>query len=235
MKPAALHERIRAEIETAILSGALAPGERIPSEQVLMTEYGCARMTVNKALSALATAGLLERRKRAGSFVARPRAQSMELAIPDLREEISARGQVYGWRMESRRVLDAATDARAAQLGAEGQLLEICGLHFADGVPFAWEERLVSLSAVPEIADLDFTIDPPGSWLLHHIPWTEGENRIGAIKAPVDAAALLGVEPGEACLLLTRRTWRGDEGITLVRQLFLAGHYELVARFGSQI
>jgi DNA-binding transcriptional MocR family regulator len=49
MKPAPLHERIRAEIEGAILEGKLRPGDRIPKETELMAEYGCARMTVNKA------------------------------------------------------------------------------------------------------------------------------------------------------------------------------------------
>jgi len=35
-----------------------------------MAQYGCARATVNKAVSALAAAGLIERHRRAGSFVA---------------------------------------------------------------------------------------------------------------------------------------------------------------------
>ena len=48
------HERIRSEMEAEILSGALKPGERLPTEQELMQRYGCSRMTVNKALSALA-------------------------------------------------------------------------------------------------------------------------------------------------------------------------------------
>jgi GntR family histidine utilization transcriptional repressor len=38
--------------------------------------------------------------------------------------------------------------------------------------------------------------------------------------------------PGSACLTLERQTWRGGEGITLVKQQFVAGAYELVARFG---
>ena len=85
MKPAPLHERIRSEIEAAILAGDLRPGDRIPRETDLMAEYGCARMTVNKALSALAGSGMVERRKRAGSFVAQPRAQAMvEAGLADI-------------------------------------------------------------------------------------------------------------------------------------------------------
>ena len=51
------------------MSGEWAPGHRIPFEHELATEYGCSRMTVNKALSQLARAGLIERRRRSGSFV----------------------------------------------------------------------------------------------------------------------------------------------------------------------
>jgi cytochrome c-type biogenesis protein CcmF len=57
-----LHQRIRADIQERILSGAWPPGHRVPAEHELMAEYGCSRMTVNKALSALAAAGLIDRR-----------------------------------------------------------------------------------------------------------------------------------------------------------------------------
>ena len=68
-----LHQRIRSEIEGRILSGEWAPGYRIPFEHEMMARHRCARMTVSKALSGLASAGLIVRRKGSGSFVARPR------------------------------------------------------------------------------------------------------------------------------------------------------------------
>ncbi|HET7413771.1 MAG TPA: GntR family transcriptional regulator, partial [Pararhizobium sp.] len=60
-----LHQRIMADIEEKILSGAWPPGHRIPFEHELTAEYGCSRMTVNKALTQLARAGLIARRRRA--------------------------------------------------------------------------------------------------------------------------------------------------------------------------
>ncbi len=50
----ALHDRIRRDVEKRILSGEWRPGHRIPYEHELMADYGCARMTVNRAISALA-------------------------------------------------------------------------------------------------------------------------------------------------------------------------------------
>ena len=46
-------------------------------------------------------------------------------------------------------------------------------------------------------------------------------------------APLLNLEPGAACLSIERKTWRGEARITLVRQSFVAGSFELVARFGA--
>ena len=81
-KPASLQQQIRADIEKKILSGAWAPGFRIPVEHELMVRYGCARMTVSQALASLVQAGLLIRRKRGGSFVAEQHFQSVVLTIP---------------------------------------------------------------------------------------------------------------------------------------------------------
>ncbi|WP_206245331.1 histidine utilization repressor [Novosphingobium terrae] len=229
----ALHERIRAGIEAEIISGTLSPGDRLPFEHELMDIHGCSRMTVNKALSALATAGLIERRKRAGSFVARPKVHAMVLDIPDLAAEIIGKGQSYAYRLLSRKIKAPASMEERALAGS-GRVLTLEGLHLADGTPLALERRLVALAAAPDMADADFTVEPPGSWLLHHVPWTEAENRISAIGATPHEAEHLGVEAGTACLALERRTWRGEEHITHVRQLFIGAAYDLVARFGPK-
>ena len=63
-KAKSLHELILGEVEGRILSGEWPPGYRIPFEHELTAQYGCSRMTVNKALSALVKKGLIERRRR---------------------------------------------------------------------------------------------------------------------------------------------------------------------------
>ena len=97
-----LHGRIYAELEDRILSGEWQPGTRIPFEHELTEQYGCSRMTVNKAISELAGRGLVTRRRRAGTFVAAPRTHAAVLAIPDLRAEVTTRGEAYGYRLLAR-------------------------------------------------------------------------------------------------------------------------------------
>ena len=226
-----LHARIRGELEAKILSGEWPVGTRIPPEHELTTQYGCSRMTVNKAVSALVADGLITRNRRAGSFVARPRMQSAVLHIPDIQQEVAARGAVYGYaciKVEHR-------PACCEYLGEEGHLLGpslfIRSLHSSDGTPLLLEDRHIFLNAVPDAATVDFTATPPGSWLIGHVPWTEAEHRISADIADAAAAKALTVPPGSACLVVDRRTWRGTATLTRVRQVFRGDAYHLVARF----
>ena len=85
-----LHKRILNDIEGHILSGEWPPGARIPFEHELSETYSCSRMTVNKALTQLAKSGLIERRRKAGSFVTRVPSRSVVLEISDTKAEVMA-------------------------------------------------------------------------------------------------------------------------------------------------
>src|SRR5580693_8839689 len=101
--PASLHRRILADIEARILSGEWPPGHRIPFEHELTTQYGCSRMTVSKVLTQLARAGLIARRRRAGTFVTRPHSQAAVLEIHDIKAEAAALGRAYRFEIAARR------------------------------------------------------------------------------------------------------------------------------------
>lgn len=223
-----IEARIRAELEQQIRSGGLKPGQRIPFEHELVAHYGCARGTVGKALASLARAGLIERRRKAGSFVARPHSEAAVLDIPDIAAAVAQRGG--GYRFELR--------ARAEERAGEGavfatgtRLLRLEGVHHAEDGPFAHELRRISLTAVPEAEVADFAQTPPGEWLLGHVPWSEAEHRIAAVGAAGAVAACLAVARGTPCLQLDRTTWRNGEPVTRVRQSFPGDRYDLVARF----
>lgn len=235
-KDLTLHKRIRTDISERILSGAWPPGYRIPFEHELMAEYGCSRMTVNKALAPLAESGLIIRRRKSGSVVSRPRIHSVVLDIPDIPAEVTARGEPYGYELQSRRVRIASLhEVEALGLLAPVEVLVLRCLHRASGRPFAVEERLINLEAVPEAATVDFARTAPGSWLLGHVPWTEAEHRISAANVTRATSVLLGIEPTAACLVLERQTWRGEDRITHVRLTFPGEAYDLVARFSPQL
>lgn len=230
-----LHERIRDGIQARILSGELAPGDRLPTEAELCAAHGCARMTVSKALQALAVAGMIERRRKAGSFVARPRTHAMVLDVPDLQSAVRARGSAYAYALTARDVrLSSSSEALESGFDAAHALLLLSGVHAADGRPFAFEERAVDLASVPRMRGVDFSSTAPGTWLLEHVPWTEAETRISAAIADARLASRLAIDRGAALLVVERRTWRGADAITSVRQTFDAASYDLQARFSAR-
>jgi GntR family transcriptional repressor for pyruvate dehydrogenase complex len=58
------------EISSQILHGELVPGDRLPTERVLVEELGVSRTVLREALSSLEALGLLETRGTRGRFVA---------------------------------------------------------------------------------------------------------------------------------------------------------------------
>jgi GntR family histidine utilization transcriptional repressor len=231
----ALHTRISGDLAERIRSGEWPPGRRIPFEHELTAQYGCARATASKAVQALADAGLVERRRRAGPIVASPRIQTAVLEIPELQTEVMRRGQVYAYQQLARCLRPVnPLDPDEASLASNGDVVELRCRHFANGRVLAVEDRLIHLGAAPAAAAADFRTVSPGAWLLAHVAWSEAEHRIGALAADADAAAALDVAVGTACLSLKRWTWRAGEGVTFVRQQFAAETFELVARFAPK-
>jgi len=231
MKRVSIHDRIRGDIEGRIMSGTWEAGHRLPPEHALMEEYGCSRMTVHKAIDGLVDRGLIDRRKRAGSFVAAPKAHRAALEIPDVASEIVGQGKAYRLGLIARVEREADSRDRDLLEIAGGPVLSLHCLHRADGKPFALEERLISLAAVPAARDVDFAQESPGGWLLAHVPWTDARHRIAAIAASLAVADRLGVAVGSPCLSVERWTWRSDARITYARQLYPGDRHALVASF----
>ncbi len=236
LRPAAgsvsLHQQILADIELRILAGEWPPGHRIPFEHELTAKYGCSRMTVSKALTQLAAAGLIERRRKAGSFVTRPHSQSAVLEIQDVRAEVEALGLPYRYEILARRTRSASRADRAVfEVGLADMVLELRCRHDAAQQPFCLEERLINLSAAPDAANEPFAEVSPGAWLVERVPWTSAEHRISAGATRGETARALKIAEGVPCLIIERRTWSGETPVTQVKLTYPGEAHELVARF----
>ena len=74
-----LYIQIADQIRDQISSGAVQPGQQLPSERDLALELGVSRPTVREALIALEVAGLVEIRVGVGAFVAGKAERAAEL------------------------------------------------------------------------------------------------------------------------------------------------------------
>ncbi|MDE1674353.1 GntR family transcriptional regulator [Nocardia gipuzkoensis] len=66
------YERIAGELRQQIQRGDLKPGERLPTEQELVSQFGVSLATIRQALSTLRTEGLISSKHGIGSYVRQP-------------------------------------------------------------------------------------------------------------------------------------------------------------------
>ncbi|MEM1198539.1 MAG: UTRA domain-containing protein [Pseudomonadota bacterium] len=227
-----LYEQIRRAIAQKITRRQWLPGDRIPFESELCAALNTSRMTVNKALQSLADDGLIVRRRKAGSFVATQQSVQAPLTIAKIEDEVAAEGKAYSYELIARTATRAEGKLTVAGIFPRGtDVVHIRCRHLADGTPVLFEDRYISLKAVPAAGDEPFDATPPGSWLLEHVPWTEAEHAICAVSADPDLASQLGVSVGAACLRIERRTWADDETVTFVHLTYPGHHRTLIGRF----
>lgn len=210
-----LDRQIRSDIEAKIYSGHWPPGSRLPFEVDLASVYGCSRMTVNKVMTALVAAGLIVRRRKAGTFVALPAGEQSLFVIHDLDQEAARLGTTHTHAI-LHRAIRPASKAETSERGVSdaGHVLSLRCRHDFGGVPFALEKRRIYLETVPAAAEEDFADIAPGTWLLQQVPWTKASHRVSARNATTAVAKALAVSPATACLILNRRTWHDGAVVT---------------------
>jgi GntR family transcriptional regulator, histidine utilization repressor len=223
-----IHDALRQQI----VSGIWPAGYKLPSEHELAREFDCARMTIGKALGALAERGFVIRRRRTGTIVSAPRPQQSVLEIHDIEAEVLATGQEYRYERSTREIRSATpADAEALDVPAGTSVLLVTGLHRADDRPHALERRLINLESVPSARQERFTDVSPGRWLLARIPWTDAEHQISALNADRKMSQALEIAKNTACLCIERRTWLEEQRITHVRLIYPCDQHRLIARF----
>lgn len=69
VKSVNLCDAVAQQILDLISEGALQPGDRLPTEVQLMKQFEVGRSTLREALQSLSTMGVIETRRRAGTFI----------------------------------------------------------------------------------------------------------------------------------------------------------------------
>jgi GntR family histidine utilization transcriptional repressor len=216
---------VKNEVLRRIHAREWKPGDLIPNEVDLALEFGCARTTVNRALRDLATAGLLDRRRKAGTRIAAQPVAKATVEISVIRTEIEDQNKSYNYQLISRCLIEPPTEVSSAFKTAPNKpLLHVTALHLADGTPYAFEDRWIDPAIAPGILEESFEDISANEWLLEFTPYTRGQIVFAAVSATKEYATVLQCPEQSALFTIERMTWDGDKAITKVRLLFRRGH-----------
>jgi GntR family transcriptional regulator len=214
--------------------GRLQPGDRLPSDAELCSEYGVSRMTARNAMQRLAEEGLVARQPGRGSFVATVPAHRRADRLMTFSSEMTRRGRVPSSRLLTR-VVRPASPAEASELGlGRGDpVVVVRRLRCADDEPIAVETAILEGRCAPAVlaADLEH-----GS--LHEVlglagfVLRRGTGTISAAAATDEDAELLAIRPGDP-LLVERRVIMDAHGrrIEATESRYPADRYALDVSF----
>ncbi|MEQ8446605.1 MAG: UTRA domain-containing protein [Pelagibacterium sp.] len=201
------------------------PGSLIPNEADLAAEFGCARTTVNRAMRELAEAGLVDRKRRAGTRVALHPISRVVIDIPIIRLEVEQRNAEWSYGLLSQDMQPAPARI-TSRLGLERDtaMLHVTSMHFTDNHPLLHEDRWINPAAVPGVEEMDFAAVSANEWLIQNAPYTGGDIAFSALNADSKLAELLEADDGAAVFVVDRITWDGQVPVTAVRLSYAPGY-----------
>jgi GntR family transcriptional regulator len=226
-----LYHRVYRQISQEIESGALSPGDRLPSERWLCDELGVSRATVRRAIEELVLDGLVEARGR-GSFVTGEALAEPPNTLMSLSELGRSRGLEATSRVLTHEVRPATLDeAEAFGIAPGAELLELQRLRMLDGLPISIDHNRVPLRLLPSALDVDFTtaslyaaLDAEG----HHL--TRADYEVEARAVAEDEAELLGLAQGAPVLqTITVAIKEDGQVVDLGRTIYRADRYRFQA------
>ncbi|ASN18307.1 FadR/GntR family transcriptional regulator [Arthrobacter sp. YN] len=115
---------LAADLRNRIVDGAIQPGEKLPSENTLISEFGVSRTVVRSALTRLQAEGLVETERGRGSFALTPPAEG-PAAAPGTRPVSSMEDRLQ--MLDFRIGVETEAAALAAKNHTEYQLKAVHG------------------------------------------------------------------------------------------------------------
>ena len=207
-----LYQQIKALLTRSLQGGEWKPGEAIPSENELAARFKVSQGTVRKAIDELATENLLSRRQGKGTYVA---TGGMERRFLDCR------------RMRAPPDVARVLDLKAGEIA-----VQVRRLLLSRGLPLVLDDIWLPGSLFRDLtADRLSGYRGPMYGLFETefgVRMIRAEEKIRALAADAEEAALLGVAPGGPLLGVERLSFTyEDRPVELRRGLYntAAHHY----------
>ena len=134
------------------------PNSLIPSARELSKTYNVSAMTVRQALVALQQEGMIHSVPGLGTFVSDHK-MSKKLTFVSFSQEVTERGMTPSSKIVSATRTNISDEQLAEQLQLKvgDYAYKIVRVRFADKIPMALEESLISADLMPGLLDQDLT------------------------------------------------------------------------------
>ncbi len=216
-------------LKERITSGGLPPGARLPGEPDLAAMHKVSRITVRRALDALAGEGLIRRQAGAGTFVVGrdgPHLIVSDLAnliahIHEMGRSTTVKLLGFEYRMPEPDVAQALGLAEGEEVQASVRV------RLVDGSAFSHLTAFVPARIGKTYTEGELAAQPLASLLERSgVVVERASQTIGATAAGPDVAEALGVGIGSALLAVTRVVQdRDGRGVEFLRALYRPDRY----------
>jgi GntR family transcriptional regulator len=228
-----LYFQIHQHLLEQIRSGALQPGQLIPSEQEIATSLGVSRMTARQAVKSLCDAGMAYSRRGLGTFVSGSKREKTSSELLSFTEEMKARGCRPGAQVLAFEEIGPEADvARALHLGAKAKVLRLKRLRTADSEPMSIEESFLPAKLFPGLLT---TLDPQTSLYQalterYGIRMSGADEAVEASLARAEEARLLGIKRSSPIFILTRICYaENGQPVEFVRSAYRGDRWKIVS------
>ena len=222
-----LHKRLN----EGVVEGILKAGASLPPERELAQITGLSRVTVRKAIGALADDGIVIQKQGSGSFVSTgaPQIEQSLSRLTSFSEDMSRRGMssTSVW-LERGIFMPSPDEVLALALSQDASVSRIARLRTADDKPMAIERASLSTDVLPNPLAVETSLyEVLGQTGLRPV---RALQKISAINLAEKDAGLLAVLPGTAGLRIERTSYLADgRTVEFTQSIYRGDAYNFVA------
>ncbi|WP_299671458.1 GntR family transcriptional regulator [uncultured Roseobacter sp.] len=223
--------QLRQRLTDGVAQGVLPPGSPLPPEREIASITDFSRVTVRKAMQALAEEGTIVQRQGSGSFIASKTEQIEQrlTRLTSFSEDMERRGKSSTTRwLERGLYMPSPEEMKALGLSSEDSVARIVRLRLADEAPIAIERASLPVDILPNPLIVERS--------LYEVLEETGVRpvralqKISAVNLSEANAALLAVAPGDAGLSIERTSYTDcDRIVEFTQSIYRGDAYNFVA------
>ncbi|HLL20308.1 MAG TPA: GntR family transcriptional regulator [Rubrivivax sp.] len=220
-----LYQQIKSLLVSSLEQGVWLPGQAIPSEMELAARFRVSQGTVRKAIDELAAEKLLTRRQGKGTFVATHAEQETQYRFLRLQPDDGSAPALERELLECRRMRAPAEVTRLLLLKSGEAAVQVRRLLISAGRPVVLEDLWL-----PGTLFKGLTAERLQAWkgplyrlfeAAFSVQMIRADEKLRAVGATAEEAALLGLVPGTPLLSVERLSFTyGDRPVELRRGLY---------------